>query len=125
MPAGLHTASRLPAEGALPSLHGATGWLNSPPLTPAGLRGQVVVADFWTYTCVNWLRQLPYVRAWAQKYASQGLVLAGGPSRTSTPAARARSTTTTRYGARLTTTTGRRCTSPTRRGSSAITTTAR
>ena len=77
MPAGLHTASRLPVEGDLPSLQGATGWLNSPPLTPAGLRGQVVVADFWTYTCVNWLRQLPYVRAWAQKYARQGLVVIG------------------------------------------------
>jgi thiol-disulfide isomerase/thioredoxin len=77
-PAGLHSAvSRLPVEGELPPLHGATGWLNSSPLTPAGLRGKVVLADFCTYTCVNWLRQLPYVRAWAGKYAAQGLVVIG------------------------------------------------
>ncbi len=77
-PAGLHTASvRLPVEGELPAFDGATGWLNSPPLTPAGLRGKVVLADFWTYTCVNWLRQLPYVRAWAAKYADHGLVVIG------------------------------------------------
>ena len=75
---GLHTASvRLPAEGELASFDGATGWLNSPPLTPAGLRGKVVLVNFWTYTCVNWLRQLPYVRAWAEKYADQGLVMIG------------------------------------------------
>ena len=78
MPAGLHTAApRLPFEGELPSLDGATGWLNSPPLTPAGLRGKVVLASFWTYTCINWLRQLPYLRAWAGKYSGQGLVLIG------------------------------------------------
>ena len=77
VPAGLHTASRLPVEGELPSFDGATGWLNSPPLTPEGLRGKVVLTDFWTYTCVNWLRQLPYVRAWAAKYANQGLVVIG------------------------------------------------
>jgi thiol-disulfide isomerase/thioredoxin len=77
-PAGLHTASvRLPVEGGLPGFEGATGWLNSPPLTPAGLRGKVVLADFWTYTCVNWLRQLPYVRAWAAKYTDHGLVVIG------------------------------------------------
>ena len=77
-PAGLHTASaQLPVEGRLASFDGATGWLNSPPLTPAGLRGKVVVIDFWTYTCVNWLRQLPYVRAWAGKYAGHGLVVIG------------------------------------------------
>jgi thiol-disulfide isomerase/thioredoxin len=77
-PAGLHTASaRLPVEGELPSFDGATGWLNSPPLTPAGLRGQVVLAGFWTYTCINWLRQLPYLRAWAGKYSGQGLVVIG------------------------------------------------
>jgi thiol-disulfide isomerase/thioredoxin len=77
-PAGLHTAAaELPAEGRLPSFDGATGWLNSPPLTPARLRGKVVVVDFWTYTCVNWLRQLPYVRAWAGKYAGHGLVVIG------------------------------------------------
>lgn len=64
-------------EGALPSLSGTTEWLNSPPLTPAGLRGKVVLVDFWTYTCVNWLRTLPYVRAWAAKYRDQGLVVIG------------------------------------------------
>ena len=78
MPAGLHGASvRLPVEGALPSLDGATGWLNSPPLTPAALRGNPVLVNFWTYTCVNWLRQLPYVRAWAGKYGGQGLAVIG------------------------------------------------
>jgi len=77
-PAGLHaTSPRLPVEGDLPSFDGATGWLNSPPLTPAGLRGKVVLVNFCTYTCVNWLRQLPYVRAWAGKYADQGLVVIG------------------------------------------------
>src|SRR5437667_1971508 len=64
-------------EGVLPSLSGATEWLNSPPLTPAGLRGKLVLVDFWTYTCVNWLRTLPYVRAWADKYRDQGLVVIG------------------------------------------------
>jgi thiol-disulfide isomerase/thioredoxin len=64
-------------EGPLPPLSGATQWLNSPPLTPAGLRGKVVLVDFWTYTCVNWLRTLPYVRAWAEKYRDQGLVVIG------------------------------------------------
>jgi thiol-disulfide isomerase/thioredoxin len=77
-PAGLHTAStRLPDEGELPPFDGATGWLNSPPLTPAGLRGKVVLVDFWTYTCINWLRTLPYVRAWAGRYASHGLTVIG------------------------------------------------
>jgi thiol-disulfide isomerase/thioredoxin len=77
-PAGLHTASvRLPVEGELPSLGGATGWLNSPTLTPAGLRGKVVLVNFWTYTCINWLRQLPYVRSWAGKYNREGLVVIG------------------------------------------------
>jgi thiol-disulfide isomerase/thioredoxin len=77
-PAGLHAASpRLPVEGELALFDGATAWLNSPPLTPAGLRGKVVLVNFWTYTCVNWLRQLPYVRAWAGKYAGQGLVVIG------------------------------------------------
>jgi len=78
VPAWLHTASvRLPVEGELPSFGGATGWLNSPPLTVADLRGKVVLVDFWTYTCINWLRQLPYVRAWAGKYSGQGLVVIG------------------------------------------------
>ena len=70
-------AVRLPIEGELPSLGSATEWLNSPPLTAAGLRGKVVLIDFWTYTCINWLRSLPYVRAWAEKYKDQGLVVIG------------------------------------------------
>jgi thiol-disulfide isomerase/thioredoxin len=64
-------------ENSFPSLGGATGWLNSPPLTTADLRGKVVLIDFWTYTCINWLRQLPYVRSWAEKYKDQGLVVIG------------------------------------------------
>ena len=67
----------LPVEGHLPSFEGATGWLNSPPLTPEGLRGRVVLVDFWTYTCVNWLRTLPYVRAWGATYGAQGLTVVG------------------------------------------------
>ena len=63
--------------GMMPSLGGATEWLNSPPLTAAGLRGKVVLIDIWTYTCINWLRQLPYVRAWAEKYKDHGLVVIG------------------------------------------------
>ncbi|MBD2021159.1 thioredoxin family protein [Leptolyngbya sp. FACHB-36] len=61
----------------LPSLAGATTWLNSQPLTVDELRGKVVLINFWTYTCINWLRQLPYVRAWAEKYQDQGLVVIG------------------------------------------------
>ena len=67
----------LPVEGHLPAFDGATGWLHSEPLTPAGLRGRVVLVDFWTYTCVNWLRTLPYVRAWADRYAEEGLTVVG------------------------------------------------
>src|SRR5258708_31796931 len=67
----------LPLEGELPSLGSATAWLNSQPLTAAGLRGKVVLIDFWTYSCINWLRSLPYVRAWAEKYKNQGLVVIG------------------------------------------------
>src|SRR5213596_725936 len=67
----------LPIEGEMPSLGGATAWLNSPPLSAADLRGKVILIDFWTYTCVNWLRTLPYVRAWAEKYRDQGLVVIG------------------------------------------------
>jgi len=58
-------------------MEGATGWLNSPPLTPDALRGKVVAVDFCTYTCINWLRTLPYVRAWSENYADQGLVVVG------------------------------------------------
>ena len=67
----------LPVEGKLPSLTGATDWLNSAPLTPAALRGKVVLVDFWTYSCVNCLRSLPYVKAWARKYRNHGLVVIG------------------------------------------------
>jgi thiol-disulfide isomerase/thioredoxin len=67
----------LPTEGEFPSLAGATAWLNSAPLTPGGLRGKVVLVGFWTYTCINWLRTLPYVRAWAEKYKDNGLVVIG------------------------------------------------
>jgi thiol-disulfide isomerase/thioredoxin len=67
----------LPIEGELPSLDGATGWLNSQPLTAPGLRGKVVLIDFCTYTCINWLRSLPYVRAWSEKYKDRGLVVIG------------------------------------------------
>jgi AraC-like DNA-binding protein len=68
-------AFRLPVEGELPSLGSATGWLNSQPLTATGLRGKVVLVEFWTYSCVNWLRTLPYLRAWAEKYKCRGLVV--------------------------------------------------
>src|SRR5450432_180486 len=68
---------KLPVEGDMPSLAGATGWLNSQPLTAAGLRGKAVLIDFWTYTCINRRRTLPYVRAWAEKYKDQGLVVVG------------------------------------------------
>jgi len=67
----------LPAEGHLPGFAGATGWLNSEPLTAEGLRGKVVLVDFWTYTCINWLRTLAYVREWAEKYKYRGLVVVG------------------------------------------------
>src|SRR6266581_1301594 len=65
------------ADGGLSALRNATTWLNSPPLTAEGLRGKVVLVDFWTYTCINWLRTLPYVRAWAEKYQGRGLVVIG------------------------------------------------
>ncbi|CAM5383349.1 Thiol-disulfide oxidoreductase OS=Afipia felis OX=1035 GN=dipZ_2 PE=4 SV=1 [Afipia felis] len=67
----------LPVEGMLPSLDGAVEWLNSPPLTPEALRGKVVLVDFWTYSCINCLRAIPYVRAWAEKYKDDGLVVIG------------------------------------------------
>jgi len=76
--AGLHTSlARLPVESRLPSFDGATGWLNSPPLTAADLQGKIILVNFWTYTCINWLRQLPYLRAWAEKYSGHGLVVIG------------------------------------------------
>ncbi|WP_233835511.1 cytochrome c biogenesis protein DipZ [Paraburkholderia sp. ZP32-5] len=70
-------AAALPVEGVLPPLNGAVQWLNSPPLTMQDLKGKVVLIDFWTYSCINCLRSLPYVKAWAQKYKDQGLVVIG------------------------------------------------
>ena len=69
--------SNLPTEGTMPELNGAVEWLNSPPLTRAQLRGKVVLVDFWTYSCINCLRALPYTEAWAQKYKDHGLVVIG------------------------------------------------
>jgi thiol-disulfide isomerase/thioredoxin len=62
---------------ALPALDNATAWFNSKPLSVAGLRGKVVLINFWTYSCINWLRTLPYIRAWANTYKNQGLVVIG------------------------------------------------
>jgi cytochrome c biogenesis protein CcdA/thiol-disulfide isomerase/thioredoxin len=70
-------AENLPVEGSLPPLSGAVEWLNSPPLTAESLKGKVVLVDFWTYSCINCLRSIPYVRAWAEKYKDQGLVVIG------------------------------------------------
>jgi cytochrome c biogenesis protein CcdA/thiol-disulfide isomerase/thioredoxin len=67
----------LPVEGQLPALDGAVQWLNSEPLTAEALKGKVVLVDFWTYSCINCLRTLPYVKAWAEKYRDQGLVVIG------------------------------------------------
>src|SRR5436305_9591547 len=108
---------------------GATTWIHSPPLTAEGLRGRVVLASFGTYTCINWIRSSPYVRAWADKYADKGLVVVGINTpefefegnldnveralKEMTSATPSRSTTTTPSGRRSTTTTGRPCTSST------------
>jgi thiol-disulfide isomerase/thioredoxin len=73
---GLPTG-QIASQSELASLERANEWLNSPPLTASALRGKVVLIDFWTYTCINWLRTLPYVRAWAEKYKDQGLVVIG------------------------------------------------
>jgi thiol-disulfide isomerase/thioredoxin len=72
-----HAPVRPHVEGEMPSLDGASEWLNSPRLTAAGLRGKVVLVDFWTYSCINWIRTAPYLRAWAEKYGDQGLVVIG------------------------------------------------
>jgi len=64
-------------EGPIASLGRANAWLNSQPLSAADFRGKVVLVDFWTYTCINWRRTLPYLRAWSQKYADQGLIVVG------------------------------------------------
>jgi Thioredoxin like C-terminal domain/AhpC/TSA family len=73
----LRHRNEFPVEGELPGFDGATAWLNTAPLTAAGLRGRVVLVSFGTYTCINWIRSLPYVRAWADKYAKQGLAVLG------------------------------------------------
>ncbi|MDB4893241.1 MAG: hypothetical protein JWL61_5096 [Gemmatimonadetes bacterium] len=70
-------ASLFSARDEFPSMGGATEWLNSPPLAPAGLRGKVVLVDVWTFSCINWQRSEPYVRAWAEKYKDKGLVVIG------------------------------------------------
>lgn len=67
----------LPVEGTLPTLDGATGWLNSPPLSHEQLHGKVVLIDFWTYSCINCLRAMPFVHEWAQRYRDHGLVVIG------------------------------------------------
>lgn len=74
---GTRAELQLPVEGDLPSFAGATGWLNSQPLTRGSLGGKVVLVQFWTYTCINWRRTEPYIRAWAEKYKDQGLVVIG------------------------------------------------
>jgi thiol-disulfide isomerase/thioredoxin len=71
------TAKRPQGSREIPSLSGATAWLNTQPLTSADLRGKVVLVEFWTYTCINWRRTLPYVRAWADRYKDKGLVVIG------------------------------------------------
>jgi thiol-disulfide isomerase/thioredoxin len=70
-------AEQLPIEGQMPPLDGAVQWLNSAPLTAEQLKGKVVLVDFWTYSCINCLRAIPYVKAWAEKYKDQGLVVIG------------------------------------------------
>ncbi|MGO9930916.1 MAG: cytochrome c biogenesis protein DipZ [Steroidobacteraceae bacterium] len=77
MAATAKAAAPLAVEGEIPSFAGATLWLNSPPLTPEGLRGKVVVVDFWTYSCINCLRALPFVKGWYEKYKDHGLVVIG------------------------------------------------
>ena len=77
MPKAMPGADALADKGPFPSLAGATGWLNSPPLTTESLRGKVVLIDFWTYSCINCLRTLPYVKAWEAKYRDKGLVVIG------------------------------------------------
>ncbi len=77
MMSSAYAASDRPSEGRLPPLDGAVAWLNSPPLTREGLRGKVVLVDFWTYSCINCLRAMPYVKAWHERYKDHGLVVIG------------------------------------------------
>jgi len=74
---GTKVGGMLPVEGVLPPLDGAVQWFNSPPLTREQLQGKVVLVDFWTYSCINCIRSIPYVRAWADRYKDQGLVVIG------------------------------------------------
>src|SRR3954468_12924761 len=67
----------LPGESRLPGFDSATSWLNTEPLAPDAVQGRVVAVQFWTYTCINWLRTLPYIRAWSDTYAESGLVVVG------------------------------------------------
>jgi thiol-disulfide isomerase/thioredoxin len=67
----------LPFESKLPAFDGANAWMNTDPVTPTALAGKVVLVDFWTFTCINWLRTLPYIRAWAEGYRDKGLVVIG------------------------------------------------
>ena len=73
----METEQKTQSPKIVPSISGATSWLNSPPMNLADLRGKVVLIDFWTYTCINWRRTLPYIREWASKYKDQGLVVIG------------------------------------------------
>ena len=73
----LDQRSHLPIEGKVPDLNGAVSWLNSPPLDKKQLRGKVILIDFWTYSCINCIRTLPFVRAWAEKYKDQSLIVIG------------------------------------------------
>jgi thiol-disulfide isomerase/thioredoxin len=73
----MSTTLQLPVEGEIASLAGATGWLNSEPLTATSLRRRPVLIEFWTFTCINWIRTVPYVRSWFEKYRSNGLVVLG------------------------------------------------
>ena len=76
-PLVLTASATLFDEGSMPDLGGAVGWLNSEPLNRKALQGKVVLVDFWTYTCINSLRPLPYVKSWATKYKDAGLVVIG------------------------------------------------
>src|SRR5271165_5703784 len=73
----MSSTSDLSRQGTIPSLAGATAWLNTEPLTVGALRGRAVIVDFWTLTCINWLRTEPYVRAWSRAYREDGLVVIG------------------------------------------------
>src|ERR1700744_3359394 len=83
-PLNAQDAPSIVGSAPLPGLSAATGWINSPPLTAKQLKGKVVLVDFWTYSCINCLRAVPYVRAWADKYKDSGLVVIGVHTQSST-----------------------------------------